>query len=183
VAGKLKWVVQVDIVPNISIMNPLEYYNRQKEDWAQEELTQLIQEYGTDEMTISQIADIHRRTPGSISYRLNNLGIIVHSALARGYAEYKSSDLYKEIVENGKESRSAKKITEKVKEAVVKPDATLVNEIIERPQKRVRTANEIAELRAEVSVLRADVKEMLRLMNALYDFETTPAPAAPQGTP
>lgn len=32
---------------------------------------------------------------------------------------------------------------------------------------------EIIQLREEVNDLRADVKEMIRLMNALYDFESS----------
>jgi hypothetical protein len=152
-------------------MNPLEYYDRQKEEWEQEELNQLRNEYDTREMTISQIADIHHRTPGSISYKLKNLNLITHNTASRGYLEYRNSYLYKEIVESGIH-RSTKKAAEKIKEVIVKPDAILVNEIVDRPVKRVRTANEIAELRAEIGVLRTDVKEILRIMNALYEFET-----------
>jgi len=49
-------------------------------------------------MTVSQIADIHRRTPGIISYKIKDLGIISKYSLSRGYLEYKNSKLYKEIV-------------------------------------------------------------------------------------
>jgi hypothetical protein len=79
-------------------MNPLSYYVRSKETWGDSELSDLKLEYETKEMSISQIADNHRRTPGCISYRLKSLGIIEHNTLARGYAEYKSSTLYKEAV-------------------------------------------------------------------------------------
>ena len=79
-------------------MNPLEYYNRQKVSWEESELQQLRTEYVTNEMTISQMGDIHRRTPGSISYALKRLDIITNNVIARGYSEYKNSDLYKEIV-------------------------------------------------------------------------------------
>ena len=79
-------------------MNPLEYYNRQKASWEESELQQLRTEYVTNEMTISQMGDIHHRTPGSISYALKRLDIITNNLIARGYSEYKNSDLYKEIV-------------------------------------------------------------------------------------
>ena len=85
-------------------MNGLEYYNRQNENWSDKELQDIRTEYETNEMTISQIADIHNRTPGSISYKLKNLGIITHNTLSRGYLDYKNSNLYKQIVEEQKKA-------------------------------------------------------------------------------
>ncbi len=69
--------------------------------------------------------------------------------------EYKNSALYKEIVSNAKVADADKKVK---KEAKLNTSNTY--------------SNEIAELRKEVVVLGKDVKEMLRLMNALYDFES-----------
>jgi hypothetical protein len=103
-------------------MNPLDYYVRSKETWSDSELSDIKLEYETKEMTISQIADKHRRTPGCISYRLKSLGIIEHNTLARGYAEYKSSDLYKEAVASYKKddtdnpSKRKTKISSKISE-------------------------------------------------------------------
>ena len=85
-------------------MNGLEYYNRQNENWSDKELQDIRTEYETNEMTISQIADIHNRTPGSISCKLKNLGIITHIILSRGYLDYKNSNLYKQIVEEQKKA-------------------------------------------------------------------------------
>lgn len=53
-------------------MNRLEYYNRQNHSWDENEIQSLKSEY-EKEMTISEIADIHHRTPGSISYKLKNM--------------------------------------------------------------------------------------------------------------
>ena len=58
-------------------MNTLDYYNRQKDAWDAKEIEDLISEYNIKQMTISQIADNHYRTPGVISYKLKNLGIQV----------------------------------------------------------------------------------------------------------
>ena len=91
-------------------MNGLDYYNRQKEDWSDKELQNIRTEYETQEMTISQIADIHHRTPGSISYKLKKMGLITHHTLARGYQEYKQSKLYKLIVAKGKLEDAEKKL-------------------------------------------------------------------------
>ena len=48
-------------------MNSLDYYNRQKESWGERELDDLKREYLTNELSIIEIGDIHRRTPGAIS--------------------------------------------------------------------------------------------------------------------
>jgi hypothetical protein len=81
-------------------MNRLEYYDRQKEEWLEDELQALRSRYENQELTISQIGDLHRRHPGSILYKIRKLGLVTHQALARGYLDYIKSDLYKEICEN-----------------------------------------------------------------------------------
>ena len=90
-------------------MNTIEYYDRQKEKWDDAETEQIRYKYESDEMTISQIADIHHRTPGSISYKLKTIGVIDNTSNARGYDDYKNSNLYKSIVEKGKKDDSQKK--------------------------------------------------------------------------
>ena len=91
-------------------MNEPEYYNRQKAVWDENELKEIINEYETKKMNISEIADTHFRTPGSIAYKLNKMGLITHNTLARGYQEYKESKLYKTIVARGKLEDAQKKI-------------------------------------------------------------------------
>ena len=140
-------------------MNRLEYYNRQKDSWDENEIQSLKSEY-EKEMTISEIADIHHRTPGSISYKLKNMKLIMHNTQSRGYNEYRTSELYKEIVEKGKIMDVEKK--EKMK---VKAESKVKAEI------KVFYTSEITELKNEISSLKMDVKEMLRLIHKLYDFE------------
>lgn len=81
-------------------MNRLEYYDRQKEDWLEDELQALRSRYENQDLTISQIGDAHRRTPGAMASKLKSIGVIPIMWQARGYAEYKNSNLYKEICEN-----------------------------------------------------------------------------------
>lgn len=76
----------------------LSHYTRKSEPWTDNEVNDIRREYDEEEMDISTIGRIHRRTPGSISYKLKSLGLLSHNTLARGYQEYKSSDLYREIV-------------------------------------------------------------------------------------
>jgi hypothetical protein len=143
-------------------MNSLEYYDRQKEPWVDKEFNELRIEYVDKQLTICQIADIHRRTPGAISYRLGALGLIISNALARGYSEYINSKLYKEIVENSKVQKS-EKVKAKIK--------TNIEPIIDSVA-IVTTSREIIDLKNEVAGLKKDVKEILRLMNMLYEFES-----------
>jgi hypothetical protein len=91
-------------------MNAPEYYHRQKASWNENELQTISDQYETDKMTISEIADAHFRTPGSISYKLKKMGLITHNTLARGYLEYKESKLYKTIVARGKLEDAQKKL-------------------------------------------------------------------------
>jgi len=146
-------------------MNRLEYYNRQKEPWEMKELQDLKREYVTNELSVSEIADIHRRTPGAIACRLKHINIIVGNNLARGYSEYKISNLYNEIVGTSKSQKS---------ERVIKREAKLQTKIEPKVDSYaiITTSKEINELKDEVSSLKKDVKEILRLMNALYEFES-----------
>jgi hypothetical protein len=141
-------------------MNSVEYYNRQKESWSDNETQDIRTEYEIKEMTVSQMGDIHRRTPGSISYKLKSLGIIDHNTQARGYDEYKNSNLYKEIVGKGKISDSERKI-----KRLSRYETITVPPQINIPFKQ------LVDLRSDVETLKTDVKEILRLMNAIYGFK------------
>ena len=142
-------------------MNELDYYNRQKEGWDDKEIQDIRIEYETKEMTVSDMADIHRRTPGSIAHKVKNMGLITHFTLSRGYADYKNSKLYKEIIVN---NINGKKQAKQTKESKV--NTKLHNSPL------IKQDNEIIIIRTEIAELKKDVKEMLRLMNALYDFES-----------
>jgi hypothetical protein len=83
-------------------MNRLEYYTRQKESWDEPELQEIRTEYEDRQLTISQIGDIHRRTPGQIAYALRRIGLVTHNTNARGYFEYYEIELYSEIVSTPK---------------------------------------------------------------------------------
>jgi hypothetical protein len=137
-------------------MNSIEYYNRQKCSWDENEVQSLKSEYETKEMTISEIADIHHRTPGSISYKLKGMGIITHSTLSRGYNEYRNSELYKNIVEK---NTIAEADEQKKKEAKKKCTEIKTN---------VSSNSEIAELKIEINSIKQDVREMLCIIQKLY---------------
>lgn len=144
-------------------MNTLSYYNRQKEDWSENELTILKEEYEIKELTISQIADLHKRTPGSISYRLKQIGLLGNSQDARGYPEYKTSSLYKEIVECGKKYEKTKKKDIKTVE--------LQNSNSQNSKEFLEIKIQYLELKNDVLNMRNDIQEILRLMKHIYTLD------------
>jgi len=135
-------------------MNKLDYYFRQKELCTDTELKDIKVAYlgGFD---IIKIADMHYRTPGSIAYKLKTAGLVDNHTLARGYNEYKNGELYKEIVGTGKLFQKKDK---------PKSNVDIIQMSI--------PIKEIVELKSEVESLKKDMKEMLRIINLIYEFES-----------
>lgn len=67
--------------------------------WTDDEDNQLLKLYNQELMDILQIAFIYKRAPGSISSRLKKLQVIDSNKEARGYDNYKNSQLYQEAIE------------------------------------------------------------------------------------
>lgn len=154
-------------------MNSLSYYRLREEPWTETEDLQLRTEYVNQELDIIQIADLHYKTPGQIAYRLKKLGITEHYYKdTRGYNKYVSSSLYQEIKEAPK-ARIQK--AEKKEKKGRKTKSQLVEEHIQLQQEQKENQEdlhlEVSQLRAEIKGLKKDVKEILRLMTAVYDFE------------
>lgn len=126
-------------------MNKLEFYNRQKDSWTDDENQSITEKYQTNGLDINQIADLHRRTPGSIAYKLKNLGVVSNNFNARGYKKYKESELYKEIIDTGK-PRTKKALEIELTES----------------------QRELIELRREITELRIDVQEILSILRISY---------------
>jgi hypothetical protein len=134
----------------------MEDYSLAGHPWGSIEDNQLIKEYTLDKLTVMQLSKIHKRMTGGIISRLIRLKLIDKRDNANGYLEYKQSDLYKEICRNKKENRKISKET-KITEVINSEIDSL----------------EITLLKKDVIELKKDVKEILRLMNALYDFEAS----------
>lgn len=110
-------------------MNRLEYYTRQKDSWDESEIQQIRSEYETQNLTISQIGDIHKRTPGSIAYALKRIGLVTHNTKARGYPEYHDSELYNEIVSMPKEKTDKSKLEHQGEKWEPLEEQQLLNEL------------------------------------------------------
>ena len=68
------------------------------EPWSQEDDEQLNKLYNVDMLDIMEISNINNRAPGKIISRLYIHDYINNRTSARGYINYKNSDLYKKIV-------------------------------------------------------------------------------------
>ena len=155
--------------------HPLSYYNRSKVPWEEEEVEKVKNAYVVDSMNIIEIGNIYKKTPGCISYKLKSLGIIVHNTLANGYKEYRESELYAEIVKDYKNKDEDKKVAreEKAKAKQEKAQNAAISTTQEIPSKptKISARNELATLKSDITEMKKNIKELLRLMNAVYDFQ------------
>jgi hypothetical protein len=153
-------------------MNSLSYYHLREEPWTDIEDLQLRTEYVDQELDIIQIADLHYKTPGQISHRLKKLSITEHYYKGtRGYNTYSSSALHQEI----KDSPKAHIKKEKKERKGRKTKSQLVEDDIQLQQEQKDNQEEIhievSQLREEIKGIKKDVKEILRMITAVYDFE------------
>jgi len=130
-------------------MYSLEYYTRQKSSWKHDEVQQISNEYESLQKSISEIADIHKRTPGSISYKLKSMDIINDAKQSRGYEEYRISALYSQIIGNNKFNTNSKKNTKKSSE--------------------IQTQAELEKIKIDIQ----EIKENINLILKHFNIETT----------
>ena len=141
------------------------------EPWTQEEDTQLNKLYNEDILDIMEISKKHNRAPGGIISRLIKHNYIVNRTSARGYIEYKNSDLYKEIVSNNKDKKKTKiadKPEQKMKLEQIDNILISINKI-----DYIELQNDVKEMKNEIKELKNNIKELAEMMKAVYDFEDT----------
>ena len=143
--------------PNYT-MNKLSFYDRSKASWTADEANAVLREYETGMLSILEIADLHRRTPGSIAYKLKSMGVISDPNMARGYAAYKSGNLYKEIIASSTTTEPSK-YTKKQEPS----------EIVLRIASNDEILAEVKSLKSELSELRSDFKELKACMMLLVE--------------
>lgn len=129
--------------------------------WKQEEIDQLLNEI-KQKKTFEEIAEIHKRSEGGISSRLRDIAGKLHLNENKTIQEcieitgLEKSDIIDAISRRrAYNSRTLLKMNSK-------------QQGISVPQ---RPVDSVSELRKDLNELKKDVKEILRLMNALYDFE------------
>ena len=154
-------------------MNTLEYYNRSKEPWLPDEAAEVKRRYNDESKNILEIANIHRRTPGCIAWKLNSMAVVPHNRLARGYQAYTMSALYKEIVQDARKNDDSKKL-KKEERNKVKVD-TAVKIIENASLSEINSLKgEIHNIKSDIAEMKRDIKELLECMKAIYEFENAP---------
>ena len=143
----------------------MDYYTNSGQSWSDQEEEQLKKEYNEQKLDINEIGKIHKRTPGGIGSRLCILGIIEHRLSARGYTEYKNSNLYREICEKGPPKKE--KRTKEPKEKKIKTSVSESNILITIKQSDY---NELKEELYDVKNQLNEIKNMIRKL-AIYDFD------------
>jgi hypothetical protein len=73
--------------------------------WTTEETELLIERYSDKMFDLMTISALHKRTPNSIICKLRKLDIEKDQASVRGFSDYKSSDLFKEVALVKKQNR------------------------------------------------------------------------------
>ena len=136
--------------------------------WEQEEVQKLLASI-KEKKPVYEIAKEHQRNNGGIYAELRKLAADFWFKDKKPIEEIVIlTGLPKEDIELAIKKREAaieaRTIRKEAKLKVVKSPAPTTS--VSAP------SHEIAELRNEVASLKRDVKEMLRLMNALYEFES-----------
>ena len=144
------------------------YPARMGKKWEQEEVQKLLASI-REKKPISEIATEHERTDGGISSELRKLAADFW---------FKDKKPMEEIINLTGLPKEDIELTIKRWEAAIEAKVVINSAKLKAMKSSAPTtsvsvpSHEIAELRNEVASLKRDVKEMLRLMNALYEFES-----------
>jgi leucyl aminopeptidase len=170
-------------------MNTLAYYDHRNVKFSDTEISDLISLYQAGK-TVAELSDQYKRTPGQIIHWLKKRGGMNTATFWEEMDIYRGSPLFREVVETGEENREKKKEEKKQREKEkeeAEETMSLAERRKEKPKEKKRQVvqqvitqethtlliQENQQLKTEIAELKRDVKEILRLMNALYDFEST----------
>lgn len=136
--------------------NPEKYPSRMGKAWEESEVHTLLG-FIQDNKTHEEIAQAHSRTVGGIRSKLREIA-------ATSYIEHKMPI---ESIEN-----LTGLTQETIQDSIAKRGYRLEQKINKIANSATQASSIIAELQKDVQSLKKDITEILRLMNALYDFET-----------
>jgi hypothetical protein len=139
--------------------------------WSFHDDEQLDKMYNDMLFDINKISVILNRTPGSIISQLCKNKYINTRTSARGYMTYKNSDLYKSIVSSGE---AQKRVKQQAKEKPSDNISININGISGGDYVEIR--NDIKEMKLEITSLKHTIKELVDMLNAVYEFENINKP-------
>lgn len=133
--------------------------------WKKEEIDILLNEI-KDKKEYKEIAESHKRTIGSITSRLRAIAANLHVDEDKTVEEcIRITGLDKsDIIDAINKREYSDRIKGQCKETKVQVKAEGIS---------VPTRVPVSELRQEINTIKKDVKEILRLMNILYEFEAS----------
>jgi predicted nuclease with TOPRIM domain len=136
--------------------------------WEPSDDEQLIKLYNEDQKDILQIAAIFKRAPGGIAARLKKLNIIEDNKSARGYEEYKNSDLYKEACELSRNRHKKEKTKDKPEDDIIK-SFNKVNKNMVTLQKKLDNYNQ---LKDQIEKLTEENNNLKHRLSTNDEYET-----------
>ncbi len=145
--------------------------------WKKEEVDQLLNEI-KENKAHSEIANIHKRTIGSIISKLRSTAAELHLDEKKTIQEciqitgLNVTDIL-DAIDRRQYNKQVKTVVAENKEKLREKALSKHVDITTERQIISKHVDPLHELRCEVNELKKDVKEILRLMNALYDFEAS----------
>jgi hypothetical protein len=145
------------------------FKNDYGQHWTSQDDNQLHNLYNEDALDIMEISKLIGRGPGVIISRLVKLNYIANRTLARGYTAYKNTDLYKQsVLSSMNRNKTA---------PVCKPEKTnkpiqIENVLIGiNKSDYIELQKDVKEMKNEINGLKNYLKELIEMMNAVYEFE------------
>jgi flagellar motility protein MotE (MotC chaperone) len=130
------------------------FFKNAGKHWLLEEDVLLNKLYNEDKLDIIEISKIHRRTPSGIISRLIKHNYIERQELARGYIDYKNSNLYNEIVSN-KKDKNKTNISDNISDNIL---------ISIKKNDYLELRDDIKEMKNEIKYLQETIKELIKMM-------------------
>jgi hypothetical protein len=139
--------------------------------WKQDERDELLEEIKANK-SYKEIAEVHKRTVGSIISKLRSIAAELH------LDEKKTIDECIEITGLDRpdilDAIDKREYNESIKQKNLEAKAKLKEQVRSKDVDITsKHLDPLHELRKDVNELKKDVKEVLRLMNTLYDFEAS----------
>jgi len=133
--------------------------------WKKEEIDILLNEI-KDKKEYKEIAESHKRTIGGITSRLRSIAANLYVDQDKTVEEcIKITGLDKSDIIDA--------INKREYSDRIKIESKQIKTQVKRHDVSVPTSVPVSELRQEIITIKKDVKEILRLMNLLYEFEAS----------
>jgi hypothetical protein len=140
------------------------------EIWTIEEDSLLNKLYNEDMLDIMEISKIHKRAPGGIISRLIKQKYISERKSARGYDNYKNSELYKKIVSNNSTKKKGEELKKQKNTNCIEQDNILIS-VDKNDYNQLQ--NDVKYIKNEMNIIKTNINELIVMIKAVYEFENS----------